>query len=337
MPRWLGAAIISAFAVSAFAFFILAETAPPERIGGRYSDVNAYLDILTLMRGGSGYYRAVHDTLLAHSYGTTSVFNWRTPAWLELLALFPSIAWAQALLMGVALVSLFLAYGMVRKSGNSFLALAAVLGILPSIALIAGPHGVVLTEVVAGLLILFSIVSYGNDRWVAGLLAALAALFVRELTAPYILICIAFAVYRKNRRELAGWTIGLLAYCVYFEWHRFKIMQQLGPHEISYPDGWMRFGGMRFVLETAHFNGLLDLTPLLITAILLPAALMGLFAWRQGLRAATTVAAYLCIFAVAGKPFNFYWGALYTPLLMLGLPWAVPAVYEALAPRKPVS
>ncbi|MEH2704084.1 hypothetical protein DXU06_04870 [Bradyrhizobium elkanii] len=337
MPRWFAAAIFSVFALSAFALFILAEATPPEHIGSPYGDVDAYLDILKLMRGGSGYYKAVHDTLLAHGYGTTSVFNWRTPAWLELLALFPSIAWAQALLTGVASASLFLAYRMVRESGSSLLALVALLGIVPSIALIASPRGVVLSEVVAGLLILFSIVSYGNDLWGAGLLAALAALFIRELAAPYILICFTFALYHKNWREFAGWAIGLPAYFVYFAWHWFEVMQQLGPNEISYPDGWMRFGGFGFVLQTAHFNGLLDLAPLLITAVLLPAALMGLFAWRHGLRAAITVTTYLCIFAVVGKPFNFYWGALYTPLLMLGLPWAVPATYEALVPKRPVN
>jgi hypothetical protein len=37
-----------------------------------------------------------------------------------------------------------------------------------------------------------------------------------------------------------------------------------------------------------------------------------------------------------GKPFNNYWGAMYTPLLMLGLPWAMVALRDLLTGRESV-
>ena len=336
MPQKAAFAIVLIAFISALWLVALAETAPiASSVLPKYTDPDAYLDIMALMRRGVGYYEAAHEILLAHSYDTRSVFNWRTPAWIELLSLLPSIVWAQKLLAILTSVTLFLAYRMIRAQGSIALAMIAIIGIFFSIILLAGDRGIVMSEVATGALILLSVVSYGNGQWLVGLLAALAALFIRELAAPYILICIAFAVYRTNARELVGWALGLSAYFSYFAWHWIEVMQRIAPSDRAYPDGWIKFGGIRFILETAHFNGLFNLTPLWITAALLPAALLGLFAWRDGLRAAITVTTYLCIFAVVGKPFNDYWGALYTPLLMLGLPWSIPAVHDALAPRRP--
>lgn len=332
MPRWLALAIVLLVLIAGSALVIISETVSPvSSPRSEQMDADAYLGVLALMRGGSSYYHAAHEVLLAKGYGTTSVFNWRTPAWPKLIAFFPSIVWVQVSLTILASITLLFAYRMVRARANFLIASAVVLGIVPSLVLITAAKGLVLTEVVAGTLILSSIVGYGHRNWIVGLAAALLALFIRELAAPYILLCIGFAVWQRNSRELVGWVLGLLAYFVYFAWHWTEVAQRLGSVERDDPGGWIRFGGIRFVIETAHFNGLFFLTPLWLTAALLPAALMGLFAWRQGLRAALTVTVYLCTFSVIGKPFNFYWGALYAPLLMLGLPWSVPALYDALA------
>ncbi|MCP1834205.1 hypothetical protein J2R76_002542 [Bradyrhizobium sp. USDA 4532] len=340
-PQRVAVAIVLVAFIAALGLVLVAAAAPPLVDSIRSAtpgngDAKAYSDILGLMRRGAGYYYAAHEVLLAEGYGTASLFNWRTPAWPVLLALFPSVAWAQCLLMALTSAALYLAYRMIRKQDDNFLlATAAPLSILASLALLKADSSIFMTEIVAGLLILLSAVSYGNGRWMVGLVTAMAALFIRELAAPYILLCIAFAICQRNLREVVGWAVGLFAYSVYFAWHCIEVVQQLGPADRAYPGGWIRFGGIRFGLETAHFNGILFVLPLWLTAALLPAALTGLFAWRQGLRAALTVAAYLCIFAVVGKPYNYYWGALYTPLLMLGLPWAIPAAYDAFRPRPP--
>jgi hypothetical protein len=66
--------------------------------------------------------------------------------------------------------------------------------------------------------------------------------------------------------------------------------------------------------------------PLWATAVLLPLCLFGLCAWRgsASLRVGSTVAAYVALFILFGMPYDEYWGALYTPLMMFGLP-IVPA------------
>ncbi|WP_141342759.1 hypothetical protein [Bradyrhizobium sp. USDA 3458] len=333
-------AVISAAFVAALCLVLFFASDPPaSSFIPPFTDSDAYLSILALMRGGSGYYSSVQEVLLAHGYFTQSVFNWRTPAWLMSLSLLPSIAWARYLLGALTVVVLLFSYRMIRATkGGVLLAVSATLGISASIlVLLASPGVIVMSEMVTGTLILLSIVSYGNGQRLIGISAGLAALFIRELAAPYVLICFAFAIYEKNTREIAAWIAGLLAYAAYFAYHLTAVMHQLSPADRADPDGWIRFGGIRFALETSHFNGLLILAPLWVTAALLPAALVGLFAWRAGLRAAITVTTYLCAFTVIGKPANEYWGALYSPLLMLGLPWSIPALYEAIIPRRPRS
>jgi len=81
--------------------------------------------------------------------------------------------------------------------------------------------------------------------------------------------------------------------------------------------------------------------PFWVAALYLPLAVLGLAGWPNpvAVRVMATVGAYLLAFSVVGAPaMNFYWGAMYTPLLALGATWAVPAcrdiVCAALAPSQ---
>lgn len=334
MPQRTALAILLVAFISTIGLILLAKKTPPNptAVAGQ-SDNVTYFAILDLMRSGSNYYHAAHEALLARGYGTASVFNWRTPAWPVLLAHLPSVHWAQTLLAALGLTAALLAYRTVRAESNFPLALSVLLSVLTALMWLIFPLAAVFTEIAAGVLILLSVVSYGNRQPAIGLLTAMAALFIRELAAPYILLCISFAICRRSTRELVGWAFALLAYFVYFAWHWSEVAQQWGTSDRADPESWIQFGGIKFILTTAYFNGVSSIAPLWLSVALLPIALVGLFAWRQGLRAALTVTIYLCLFAVVGKPSNGYWGALYTPLLMLGLPWAIPAMYDALAPR----
>jgi hypothetical protein len=293
-------------------------------------DSATYLRIVQRIRAGASYYAAAHQVLVADGYGTTSVFNWRTPAWAELLAQLPSIRWAQALLAGLAMFSVLLIYRMVRHDGGPIIAAATVFALAINLVDLGAPNSIVFTEVSAGILILFSISAYGNGLRMLGAIAAIAALFVRELAGPYLLICMWLALREKQWKELKLLVVGLILYAMYFAWHWVMVTQQLGDADRAYSAGWLRFGGLQFVLETAHFNGLFSLISLAWTAWLLPIALLGFVAWPNGIRSGLFVVTYLVVFAVAGKPFNTYWGALFTPVLMLGPAWGCFAIYDCL-------
>jgi hypothetical protein len=201
-----------------------------------------------------------------------------------------------------------------------------------SLGAVLAPEAVVFSEVAAGVLILVSVAAYGKDwRWL-GFGAALAALFLRELAAPYVLVCVLLAIRGHHWREFGAWCGVLLLYAAYFGWHWWQVMGQLGPMDRAYGEGWVAFGGLDFVLATAGFNGLWALGPDWLPAALVPLGLLGLWAWPRG-RGLAAAAVYLAAFLVIGKPFNAYWGAVYTPVLMLGLGWVWPAVREAIGLR----
>ncbi len=338
LPRWR-AYIVLGLTLAAFIGLLMlalgrAPVVPAEAAtaAAPEGDLVSYQRIIERLRGGADYYTAAHEVLVADGYGTRSVFNWRTPAWPLLLAALPP-GGGQGVLAALALVGLLLVYRMLREEGGVLVAVLSMLAAGISLGGIVAPASVVFSEVAAGTLILISVAAYGNGWRLAGLLVGLLALFLRELAAPYVVVAIVLALRQRRWSEVRLWGLGLAAYATYFGWHWWMVSQQLGPMDRAYGDGWLQFGGVGFILATAGFNGLWSLGPVWLPALLLPLGVLGLWAWPKGTLALATVVVFVVLFAAVGKPFNFYWGALYTPLLMLGLGWAVAAVWETLRQR----
>jgi hypothetical protein len=237
------------------------------------------------------------------------------------------------LLGAAALAALFAAARFVAASADRTTAMLVIPALIVSLLSCTAPSAAFFTEIVAGILILASVSAYGLKQPVAGFLLALLALFIRELAAPYVVVCLALAWRERRFVELAAWAVALAAFAAFFAWHAAMVQAMLGAGDLSYPDGWLQFGGVGFVLATAKFNGALLAAPLWVTAILLPLCLLGLVAWRGAgsPRVGMTVALYLAAFAIVGKPFNTYWGALYTPLMMIGLAFVPAAIRDLVA------
>jgi len=298
-------------------------------------DLALYGRIVERLREGQDYYGAVHTELLRSGYPTAAVFNWRTPLLLSVVALMPSTAVAQAALAILALAAAGLCLTLPLRIAMAPAALAFLVMIV-AYATAVTPQTVTFGEIVAGFLILASAGCYGRQWPLAGMALALTALFVRELAAPYVLVCGALALLGGRRGEIRLAAIGLLAFAIYYGFHLHAVLGQLGPNERSDPMSWLSFGGPGFLVETAAFNGLFLLLPLWVSAIVLPLAMAGLFAVPVGRRMGLAVAAYAVLFLFIGKPFNDYWGAIYTPLLAPGLALALPALRDlVVAARRP--
>jgi len=333
-PRWRWAVLALVALTMALLLAVVLSRGPVVATEGAAGagDAASYAQIIERMRGGEGYYAAAHEVLVAEGYGTRSVFNWRTPAWPAVLAMLPP-GGGQVVLGALAVAGLLLVFRMFRGAGP-LVAGVSVLAVALSLGAVLAPEAVVFSEVAAGSLVLLSVAAYGNGwRWL-GLGGALVALFLRELAAPYVLVCVLLSIRGHHWREFAAWGGGLVAYAAYFAWHCWMVLGQLGSMDRAYGEGWVAFGGLDFVLRTAGFNGVWALGPDWLPAVLLPLGLLGLWAWPKG-RALVAVGVYLAAFLVVGKPFNAYWGAVYTPVLMLGLGWAWPAVVGALATPTP--
>lgn len=286
-------------------------------------DAASYLAIVERMRGGEGYYAAAHDVLLADGYGTRSVFNWRTPAWPTLLAALPGLWVAQALLTGLAAVALGVLFRALRREGGLGVALVALIGAGGSLLGLAAPQSVLFGEVAAGILILVAVACHASGWRRTGHLFGLLALFVRELAAPFVVVSLVLALWRRRWDEVGLLLTGLALYAIYFGWHAMMVGEQLGPADRAYAEGWVQLGGFGFLVRTLGFNGIWGLLPAPIAALALPLGLFGLWRWPRGALAGLTVLGFAALFALIGKPFNGYWGAIYTPVLMVGIGWVV--------------
>lgn len=327
VARWvlLGLGLVMAALVA----LAVATPEPKENPEGR-GDLGTYRAIVTRLQAGENYHEALHTELVEGGYGTRSVFNWRPPFFLEMIALMQTEQVSQAVLVTLSVLAVSLAGWVVLNSAGTGMAVAVAATLAMGQVAAIAPVASLCCELWAGALILLSVVAYGRGRYWLGFAAAFLALWMRELSGLYVLVALYLAWRAGRRDELLAWGIGLIVFGVYFAWHAMTAMSLVLPTDPAYKDSWLQFGGAGFVLGTARFNGLLLLLPLPLTAIVLPLAVLGFIGWkheaaRYGL---ATVLGYITLFAFFGRTANGYWGGLYAPLLMLGLPFGLVAVRD---------
>jgi hypothetical protein len=192
----------------------------------------------------------------------------------------------------------------------------------------------------AGVLIGLSVCAYGVNRPWLGVAFGLAAIFFRELALPYCLVCAAMAWRQGQRTELAAWTLGLLAWLMFFALHWWQVSGLIAAGARAHRQGWIQFGGAEFVIATARMNAYLLVLPAWVTAVYLVAAMVGLGGWSTplGTRIGLSTCLFLAAFAAVGQSFNQYWGCMAAPLLCFGVarfPASLSELWRA-AFRRPV-
>ena len=282
-------------------------------------DVDLYRAEAARVHAGESYYDAAAAELAKRGYPTRSVFNWRTPLPVWLVGKLPEEAMAKVALGLAGLVLVLVSFKFLADEGTTNQAIAGVLLLAGALLPCLLGDLVLVSELWSGVLLAISAVCFGIKRPVAGVAAGMAALFFRELAAPYCVICVALAVVERRYRELALWGIGLAAYAIYFGLHAAQVLPRITPEAVAHSDGWIRFGGAGFLISTAQMNAYLLLLPQWVTAIYLACALLGAATWNTsaGRLIGLTVAVYAIAFGIAGHDFNQYWGSEIAPLLCL--------------------
>lgn len=293
-------------------------------------DVELYRAEVERIHAGEGYYQAAAAELRPRGYPTRSIFNWRTPLPVWLIGAVPDRAIAKSLLGLAALALLGLAFGLLHRDAGPRAALAGVTLLVGALLPCVIDDLFVMPEVWSGVLLALSLVAYGTGRRRLGFAAGLAALVLRELAAPYCLLCMALAMRERRYRELAAWCVGLALYAGYYAIHLAHVLPLIHADDVAHAHGWLRFGAAGFVLSTAQMNVFLLLLPQWVTAIYLAVALVGFASWRTaaGEWIALTAAIYVAAFSIFGQPFNQYWGSLIAPLLCLGAARGPGAIVE---------
>jgi hypothetical protein len=186
-----------------------------------------------------------------------------------------------------------------------------VIGLLMSAAAVAtlvDEQGRWLTEAWSGLLIGISVAAYLWRAPVPAAVAGLAALFLRELAAPYCVVCAILAFRARRGLELRVWTFGLAAFAVYYGWHVSQVLGEIRAGDLAHRQPWLRFGGFSFWLATIRTNRALFATPQILLALASTLLVAALWARDLPSHVRWALVAYSGFFAVAGQPFNDYWG-----------------------------
>jgi hypothetical protein len=289
---------------------------PPSQTPG---DVDLYRAEIQRIRAGEGYYQAAAAELQLRGYPTASVFNWRTPLPMWLIAKLPDGAGKVLLCLLATVLIAWSLRVMAREGGLAQAVLCAVLLFGATMPVFLADL-YVMPVLWAGVLLGLSVCAYGRGQWPLGVAAGLAALFCRDLAGPYCVLAAIWAVRERRKKEVLAWTAGLLAYGVFFAGHWLTVQSFLVGGERAHDHSWVRFGGLPFVLATVQTNAYLLVSPQWLTATYLAAAILGFAGWNSpaGQRIAATVCVYTLLFAVIGQPFNQYWGSLVAPLFCFG-------------------
>jgi hypothetical protein len=292
-------------------------------------DVALYRAEVDRIHNGEGYYQAAAAELTARGYPTRSVFNWRTPLPMWLLGKLPTVALGRALLGAMSLMLVLMAFEALareenpeRRGGHRLLRPAAcALWLTGPLLLTILGNLFVMPVLWAGVLIGLSVCAYGLNRPWPGVAFGLAAVFFRELALPYCLLCAALAWRQGERKQLAGWALGLLAWLMFFALHWWQLTGLIAAGARAHRQGWIQCGGAEFVFATARMNAYLLLLPPWVAAVYLVAAMVGMGGWSTplGTRIGLGTCLFLAVFAFVGQSFNQYWGSLVAPLLCFGV------------------
>jgi hypothetical protein len=301
----------------------------------RDSALRIYQAVVEHIQSGENYYAVAGSELHKIGYPTQSVFNWRLPALAWLLGQLPSARAGQALAFILAAATLLIWLAVFFRNryaiwqvllGGLFMSGPVIYSLFPGTFLV---H-----EFWAGTLIALSLAAYARGWRHVSVLSGLMALFLRELSLPFVCVMMVLAYREGQRREALFWLTGILVFCGEFLLH-WSIVSNLNTGNDRLLAGdWIVFGGWPFVLNTAQMNPLLIALPPWIAAILLPLALLGLARWRgvSGIRVAGTVGIYVLAFSIAGRSNNTAWGLMYAFVMPLGLLYAPYAIRELWRP-----
>jgi hypothetical protein len=290
-------------------------------------DVAMYRTIAARVRSGESYYVAVGEELRRGNYAVREVFNWRTPLFLRTLAKAGGAERVVLIALGLVLCGAMLAAAGRRSAIVKWSALVMQTGVLATLAV---PNAVVMSEAWAGVFIGLSVFAYALGRAAIAVPLGVLALFVRELAAPYCVVCTLTAAVNRRWRETAAWIVAAGLYAAYYLRHLTQVWAHRLPTDPAHPSSWLEFGGLPLLLTKVEFQFWLLLAPAVATAFALILIVASLANSRAPVHLRLTTGAYLLFFLAAGKAFDVYWGMLAWPAWALACGYGMERVRDAI-------
>lgn len=303
---------------------------PPDAAG---DDVALYRAMAQKVRGGEDYYAAATRLLRDNDYPLRPFVAVRLPTLTYMLAaLPPGLAIVPMCLLIAAVIlawTVRLAPALRTPEICSWASLLVMMNCLTAFS----PALVVFHESWAALLIALSLALYRHERWWPSVLLALLAVMIRELALPYVLLMGALALLERRWREAAAWAGVTIAFLAALGLHAQAVWAVTSAADPASP-GWSASGGWPFVVAAIQKATLFNHLPFAVTPLLVPLALLGWTAWASptGTRAALFLAGFSGAMMLFGRPDNFYWAVMITPILLVGLIFAPAALRDLARP-----
>lgn len=308
--------------IAALAAWCLTASPPPVKLAkkGGYTDVRLYHDIAAQVAQGKSFYVATAELHRAHRYPLKPFVAVRQPTEVVFAAHF---GWAavQYFCMATLFVGTFL----------WVLATDGKLHLLERIALLGamGLEGsqvhqsniLALQEYPAGQCINIALALWIGwpRKWWLPMIPIALGLLIRELTLPFALLALGFALYERQWRAVAGWVALLAAWGGFMAWHASQVSAVVQPHDIT-SSGWHGMQGLSGFLKAVIFTS--SIQPLPLGLALLTAALP-MVGWlslrgRVGLFCNLLVFGYALMIGLFSRADTFYWGAIMLPWYFVG-------------------
>lgn len=299
----------------------------------RDDDLALYDRVIARIGQSEDYYKVVAEEHRKADYPLRPGVAVRLPtlAWLAVLlgdsgrgaeVVVPGLLAAALLLLTATLVVWWRRFGdeglspSTRRIATAFLFFGVSLGL--------NRYYFVLHELWAGMLLALALGLHRPGRkWVGALLVAALALAIREHALPFVLLMAALAFWRRDWKEGAAWSALVLVFFAYFSWHLGQVAEHVLPSDRIGPD-WLELRGLSGWLSNVVLSSNLRLLPHFVAGPLVVLAVFGWAGWKSPIATFATLLylGYGLAFMIAGRPDNFYWGAVIAPAMFVGLAFA---------------
>jgi hypothetical protein len=306
-------------------------------------DLALYRRVTLRMIDGASYYPTAAEEHRKADYPLRPFITVRMPT-LALIGSGLGLAVSRAVLIALVLLAAWAWWARLQHITNdkSLQPVICILTIAIGLAtFVVAPNMVVSHEAWAALLMALSWALWGGfgdpsgqtvRTWLPSVLLATAAVLIRETALPFILLMGAFAVWRRHWLEVAGWASAVLVFAVALTLHASNVASVVSAADVASP-GWANFAGWPFFVLAMHGATGLRIIPEWSAAIAVSLTMLGWASWRSdtGAFGFLLFAGYALIFMALGRPDNWYWGLLISPVFLLGLLFAPQAIADLIA------
>jgi hypothetical protein len=305
----------------------------PPKAKQRDDDLTVYDHVIVRLQKGESYYPAAAAEHRLIGFPLTPGLAVRLPTlvWFYALIGEQGERIVAILLLAGALIAWWRRLGQEPGAGERRLLGVALIAV--NAVLVLNVYFYRLHELPAGMLLAISFGLHRPGKWFPAILPAALALAIRELALPFVVLMAAMAVWRRDLREAAAWTVLAIVFAIGLAVHLHLVAEQVRPGDYV-SQSWFAMRGLSGWLEDMIFASNLRYLPHYLAGPLVILMLLGWAGWRSaaGTFGILMFLGYGLAFTVVGRDENYYWGMMITPTIALGLvfaPMAAKALYRA--------